>query len=200
MYAAVTFYSGMKLINCKEISSQCGKILQQHGHAQYLAHHIQFVRCVDRLMGIRDVHNEESESVTQAMEILKTGANSGSIHYNFQTMYIHFMFREYEDMKIFADQLYSFNFYKWAILISYAYHKFFGGLVSFWIYRQSNDPIWASRGREDIAQMKKWAESSQHNFQQKVFLLLAEEAFSNHDYQGAQTLYQKAVSTARENR
>jgi predicted ATPase len=200
MYAVVTFYCGMKLINCKEIASLTGKLLQHHGHAQYLAHHIQFVRGVDRLMGIRDVHNEESESITQAKEILKKGTNSGSIHYNFQRMYIHFMFREYEDIKIFADQLYSFNFYKWVILISYAYHKFFGGLVSFWIYRQSNDPIWASRGREELAQMKKWAESSQHNFQHKVCLLEAEEAFSNHDYQGAQILYEKAVSTARESR
>jgi hypothetical protein len=48
--------------------------------------------------------------------------------------------------------------------------------------------------------MKKWAESLQHNFQQKVCLLLAEEAFSNHDYQEATILYEKAVSTAREHR
>ncbi len=48
--------------------------------------------------------------------------------------------------------------------------------------------------------MKKWAASSQHNFQHRMYLLEAEEAFCDNDPVSAQLLYEKAVSTAREHR
>ena len=77
-------------------------------------------------------------------------------------------------------------------------HFAVGGLASFWIYRQTNDPVWAERGRECKATMKNWAETaSQHNFQHKAYLLEAEEAFCNHNHELAKSLYEKAVSTAR---
>lgn len=75
-----------------------------------------------------------------------------------------------------------------------------GGLVSFWIYRQSNDAKWSERGRKAKVAMRNWAESSHHNFQHKSYLLEAEEAYSYKDIEGAKSLYEKAVSTAREHR
>ena len=77
-------------------------------------------------------------------------------------------------------------------------HFAVGGLASFWIYRQTNDPVWAERGRESKLAMNRWAETaSQHNFQHKAYLLEAEEAFCNHNHELAKSLYEKAVSTAR---
>ncbi|KAL3800898.1 hypothetical protein ACHAW5_002049 [Stephanodiscus triporus] len=80
----------------------------------------------------------------------------------------------------------------------YANHKFYGGLVAFWVYRQSHDPTWAERGRTAKVAMMKWAEWSHHNFQHRVYLLDAEDAFCNNDTERAQLLYEKAVSTARD--
>ena len=75
-----------------------------------------------------------------------------------------------------------------------------GGLVSFWIFRRTNDTKWSPRGIKFKLVIQKLAESSQHNFQHEVYLLEAEEAFSNKNYELAKSLYEKAVSTARKHR
>ena len=51
-----------------------------------------------------------------------------------------------------------------------------------------------------MAEMKKWAESSQHNFQAQAYLLEAEEAFSNNEAERAESLYEMAMSSAKEHR
>jgi hypothetical protein len=48
--------------------------------------------------------------------------------------------------------------------------------------------------------MKKYAETSHHNFQHKLYLLEAEEAFCNNHNESAESLYEKSVSTARDHR
>ena len=75
-----------------------------------------------------------------------------------------------------------------------------GGLVSFWIYRRTNNTKWSARGINFKIVIQKLAESSQHNFQHEVYLLEAEEAFSNKNYELAKSLYEKAVSIARKHR
>ena len=76
-----------------------------------------------------------------------------------------------------------------------------GGLASFWVYRQTNDPVWAERGRESKLAMKKWAETaSQHNFQHKLYLLEADEAFCGGDFMDAKVFYGHAVTAARRHR
>lgn len=76
-----------------------------------------------------------------------------------------------------------------------------GGLVSFWVYRQTKDPVWAERGRQNKATMKKWVETaSEHNFQQKLYLLEAEEAFCSGDSINAKLFYEHAVTAARKHR
>jgi hypothetical protein len=79
-------------------------------------------------------------------------------------------------------------------------HVFFGGLVAFRLYRETKDPIWAERGQSAKIATKKWAEFSQHNFQHRVYLLEAEEAFCNNDNESAQLLYESAISAARRHR
>ncbi|KAL3785483.1 hypothetical protein HJC23_008293 [Cyclotella cryptica] len=60
--------------------------------------------------------------------------------------------------------------------IWYAMHEFYGGLVSYRIYRETGDTKWLDRGRQCKSAIKLWAEQgSLWNFEQKHYLLEAEE-------------------------
>ena len=108
------------------------------------------------------------------------------------------MLREYDDMVVFAEQFFRQPNYSWVLHFPRTIFEFYGGLVAFWVYRQTNDPTWLERGQKAKVAMKKWAEGSHHNFQHRVYLLEAEEASCNNNTENAQLLYEKAVSTARE--
>ena len=101
-------------------------------------------------------------------------------------------------MKVYAEQYFHVNCESWVLYFTFSVHKFFGGLIAFWVYCQTNDIIWAERGQAAKSAMKKLAESSPHNFQHRVYLLEAEEAFCLNGAKRAQILYEKAVCTARE--
>ena len=142
-----------------------------------------------------------NDTAAKVEEILKNAHHHASITFTFQKMYIHFMFREYDDMKLFAEKFFStVNSRKWILLLVLVFRNFYSGIVAFWVYRQTKDPIWFKRGQAARVAMKKWAESSHHNFQHKVHLLEAEEAFCNNHTESAKLLYEKAVSVARDNR
>ena len=101
---------------------------------------------------------------------------------------------------MFAEKSFSMNNHNWVFHFPFTSQKFYGGIVAFWVYRQTKDPIWAERGRSAKIAFEKWAESSQHNFQHKVYLLEAEEAFCNNDNEQAQLYYEMAMSSAKEHR
>ena len=200
-YCAMAFWGSSNLIHCKDHFSRTCRLLEQHGHLNILAHIIQMVKNIQLLIGITDGQAEtpmSNATTIQLEEILQITNHQGSIAFNAQKMNIHFMFREYDDMKVFAEQFFSFSHDSWVFHFGITEGNFFGGLVAFWVYRQTNEPTWAERGSNAKVAMKKWAESSQHNFQHRVYLLEAEEAFCNNDAERAQLLYEKAVSTARE--
>ncbi len=193
------------MIICKEHFSRTCRLLYQHGHSNLLSLLLPIVKTIQLLMGENDSQDGVSKSndgtAAQVEEILKNAnqtSHTGSIAFNFQKMYLHFMFREFNDMKMFAEKFFGVKFHNWVFHFPYTCQKFYGGLVAFWVYRQTKDPTWAERGRSAKYAIKKWAESSQHNFQHKVYLLEAEEASCNNDTESAQSLYEKAISTSRE--
>jgi predicted ATPase len=202
MYCGVLSWAGTKLTICNEHLSETCRLLKQHGHFILLAHAIQMEKNVQLLMGTADGQDDTSTSngTVEVEEILKN-SNSGSISFTFQKMLIHFMFREYDSMKLFAEKFFSVNYHNWNLLFAYGCQKFFGGLVAFWVCRQTKNPTWSVLGWSAKVAVKKWAdESSQHNFQHKVYLLEAEEAFCNNDTEKAQLYYEMAVSSAKEHR
>ena len=202
-YCLLGFWFGTKLIVCKEHISRTFRLMEQHGHFNFLASLIQMSKNIQLLMGSNAGQDEMSMSnatTAQVEKILQNANHHGSIAFNFQKMYLHFMFREYEGMKVFAEQFYSVNVHNYVLHFPQAGQKFYGGLVAFRVYRQTNDYSWVERGRAAKVATKKWAELSHHNFQHRVYLLEAEEAFCNNDPIRAQLLYEKAVSTAREHR
>ncbi len=53
------------------------------------------------------------------------------------------------------------------------------------------------RGNKSKLALKQWAESSQWTFENKWYLLEAEESFCNNDFEAAKTYYDKAVLSAK---
>ncbi|KAL7541084.1 hypothetical protein ACHAXR_010617 [Thalassiosira sp. AJA248-18] len=202
-YVGTSFWSGMKLPVCRERYARAHKLMEEHNHLTWLAHIIHMETNVLTLMGEQEDTAQSSGSngtEIQLGEDFRKENQHASMTYYFQKMYISFMLREYDQMKDCAEQYFEYNLRSWAILYIFTAETYVSGLVSFWIYRQSNDPKWAERGCKAVFAMKKWAESSEHNFQQNAYLLEAEQAFSNNDIENAEALYEKAISASRRHR
>ena len=117
----------------------------------------------------------------------------------FHTAYISFMFRSYDDMKVNIEKYLGCIRNTWAnLLLAHAQHAFYVGLISFWLVRKSRDEHqWHQMGNKSKLALKKWTESSQWTFENKWYLLEAEESFCNNDLDAAKTYYDKAISSAK---
>lgn len=87
-----------------------------------------------------------------------------------------------------------------TLLFIHTHGAFFSALVAFWVFRKTNEQLWADRGQKGKLAMQQWAESCQHNFQHKAYLLEAEEKFCNKDFDDAKLLYANAISSAKVSR
>jgi hypothetical protein len=86
----------------------------------------------------------------------------------------------------------------WLLSSAYAGHEFFGGLVSFRIYRETGDSLWLERGKLCKSTIQLWAEQgSLWNFEHKHFLMKAEEHYCKSELLCAQTAYSNALVSAR---
>jgi hypothetical protein len=116
----------------------------------------------------------------------------------FHTAYISFMFRSYDDMKVNIEKYLGCIRNTWAnLLLTNAQHAFYVGLFSFWLARKREEQQYYQRGNKSKLALKKWTESSQWTFENKWYLLEAEESFCNKDFEAAKAYYEKAVSSAK---
>ena len=70
--------------------------------------------------------------------------------------------------------------------------------VLYIVYRKTLDPIWLERGKTKCRYLKEWAEKgSTWNFENKLMLLQAEESYCDGNVEGAKSLYDAAISSAR---
>ncbi len=88
----------------------------------------------------------------------------------------------------------------WSILYVHSAQAFLSGLAAYWMFRKSNDPKWVERASKAKYAMKKWADTHEWNFQNKFYLMEAEEAFCYKDTNSAKTFYEKAITSARKHR
>ena len=89
----------------------------------------------------------------------------------------------------------------WYLQAGYALQTFLLGLVSFRIYRETREDLWAQRAKKSRKSIESWNEQgSKWNFKHKLELMEAEEAYSNGDFASAQVLYDEAVSTAKQHK
>ncbi|KAL3817360.1 hypothetical protein ACHAXA_004486 [Cyclostephanos tholiformis] len=200
-YCTESFWSGVKLADCKERFNRTLRLMETRGNMTVYASIMMMEEKLDLLMGADEGEDKSSitdDSEIQAAQDLRETNPLFRRSFFFQKMYVYFTFCESAKMKEFAELFFMTS--DPVIWASYHYmtmHKFYGGLVAFRLYRETKNPIWAERGQAAKFATKKWAESSRHNFQHRVYLLEAEEAFCNNDIEHAQLLYENAISAAR---
>ena len=190
-------WASTKLSILKQEFASARKSYEEHGHLAWVSHSIYIEKALSMLMGIQDDSMVATESRVE--KYIEQNPHASRYAY-FQKMYFSFMMREYDEMKALAEKFFQFDPPKWMLVIGRANQSFYCGLVAWWIYRQTKDAIWAGRGCNSKNEMKKWSESSEHNFLHRFYLLEAEEAFANEKIEGAKFLYEKAVSTAGQHR
>jgi ATP-dependent RNA helicase DDX31/DBP7 len=89
----------------------------------------------------------------------------------------------------------------WNLLSGHAVHAFIGGLASFRIYCETRDPLWAERAEHFRQRIKTWKDQGcLWNFENKNFLLDAENYYSNGNMELAQVSYDNAISSARQHK
>jgi len=142
---------------------------------------------------------KEPKQVSTEEQIILATNNSVMTTCYYQKTYISFMFRSYEDTKHYAEKYFACIDNTWAnLFLHHAYHAFYIGLISFWFARKSRDEQqWYERGEKSKLAMKKWVESSQWTFENKLYLLEAEEAFCDRKFEVAEIFYENAVRSAK---
>ncbi|KAL3800897.1 hypothetical protein ACHAW5_002048 [Stephanodiscus triporus] len=61
-HVLISFWCGTKLFMCREHYFRTRRLMEQHGHINFLAHAIQFEKNIQMLMGIKDGQDETSMS------------------------------------------------------------------------------------------------------------------------------------------
>ena len=158
------------------------------------------LRVVLKLIGIDEKPKYES---AEGENILTTNSSVMTSNY-FQEAYTSFMFRLYDDTKHYTEKYLACAVNTWAnLFLQHALHAFFMGLISFWLARKSREgqqQQWLERGKRSKLALKKWAESSQWTFENKWYLLEAEESYCNNDFDTAKMCYEKAISSAKDHK
>lgn len=89
-----------------------------------------------------------------------------------------------------------------AIFPRKIYGFFIDGMIGFSFARKYKDEkeVWEKIGNSMISKFQKWAESSEWNFTNKLYLLLAERYFLQNDQESAFEYYDKAIKAACDHR
>jgi hypothetical protein len=186
------YVSGVKLQTLKEIHEKTQALMRENNHLIFLVHIKQVQRGVLKLIG------SDEEVTIPEEETLMASNNSVLKTSRFRKSYISFMFRSYDDAKENVPKFFNCRENAWAnLLTNHINHALYTGLISFWVARKSGLQYWFEKGNESKLTMKSWAESSQWTFENKWYLLEAEESFSNNDYEAAKSFYTQAISSAK---
>ena len=186
------YVAGINLQTMREEQEKAQRLMKENGHLVFLVHLKLVQRGLFRLIGSdeRVTIPEEEHLLALNNSVVKTGC--------FRKAYISFMFRSYDDAKENVSKFFACHENAWSLLTNHINHAFFTGLISFWVARKSGEQYWFGRGNESKLTLKRWSESSQcWTFENKWYLLEAEEAFSNNDYETAKSFYTQAISSAK---
>jgi len=185
-------------VNLQTTREKCAKVINftyERKMFIFMTQHQCLQKSVLKLIG-----TDEMPKYTSAEEenILATNYSVRTSYY-FWRAFTSFMFRSYDDSKHYAEKYLDCVGNTWAnLFLQHALHAFYIGLVSFWVARKSKDgQQWHERGKRSKLALKKWAESSQWTFENKWYLLEAEESYCNNDFDAAKTYYEKAIAAAK---
>ncbi len=195
-----SFFSGAKLQTMREKYAKTIEMLEETKQLAFLVIQQQCQRSIIRLVGL-----EEKQKYVIEEQNLIARNNSVLRSYCFQKAYISFIFRSYDDTKIAVEKYFACSETTWPNLLFFqAVQSFYIGLKSFWVARKSREEQqqqqWYQRGNKSKLALKQWAESSRWNFENKWYLLEAEEAYCNNDFESAKSFYEKAISSAKDHK
>eukprot|EP00985_Skeletonema_marinoi_P001074 scaffold434_cov190-Skeletonema_marinoi.AAC.5 len=192
-----SFFAGSNLQRMRDRFAEAIKLSAERKQLNYMLQAQQVQHSVSKLIGA----GEELNYFSEGRNIL--ASNSSVVRsFHYQTAYVSFMFRSYDDMVENIEKYFAFQETTWACLFfAHAVHAFYTGLISFWVARKSSDrQQWHERGEQSKLALKKWAESSRWTFEHKWYLLEAEESYYYNDFEVAELFYEKAISSAKEHK
>mmetsp|Transcript_24007 Transcript_24007/g.39085 ORF Transcript_24007/g.39085 Transcript_24007/m.39085 type:complete len:1132 (+) Transcript_24007:489-3884(+) len=197
-YCANILLAGMNLHTTREKCAESENFMYERKMLIFMVQLQCIQRSVFKLIGTDEKPKNDS---AEGENILATNNSVMTSHY-FQKAYISFMFRLYDDSKHYTEKYLDCIVSTWAnLLLLHAFHAFYIGLVSFWVARKSREEqSWYQRGNKSKLALKKWTESSQWSFENKWYLLEAEESFYNNDFDAAKSYYDKAISSAKDHK
>eukprot|EP00804_Cyclotella_cryptica_P014030 CCRYP_002508-RA/>CCRYP_002508-RA protein AED:0.03 eAED:0.03 QI:1061/1/1/1/1/1/4/164/1320 len=187
-YCGTILRTGLDLLSVKDVFAQALRYMKRQNH---LTGYYYLLPSNYSILVLLD--EAVSETVTEDQ---LTNRQQVVIFY-YQKMFLSLIMNMYDDMRRYGEKFFELRMSSWLLVVSNAGHEFFGGLVSFRIYRETGKTLWLERGKQCKASIQPWAEQgSLWNFEHKVFLLEAEEYYSCHDYSGAQVAYNNAIESA----
>ncbi|KAL7439121.1 hypothetical protein ACHAXM_006808 [Skeletonema potamos] len=192
---AGSFFSGVNLQTMREKCAEGIKFMGERKQVIFMMQMQHVQHSVFKLIGADEEPKYLSADETN---ILATN-NSVRTTYYYQRTYMSFTFRSCDDTKENCEKYFTCIGNTWSnLFLHHALHTFYIGLISFWLARQSREAqLWHERGKKSKLSLKKWAETSQWTFENKWYLLEAEESYCNNDINAAKKYYEKALSSAK---
>jgi len=212
VYNNLCLWSGKELNAVVIAMKEAMKETKYHKNFGVLALMQPMLRIALRLMGQSDAPATQQDNLTNDFdETCNDGGNTGK--YAIQSHTIFFVrlsealiFRELDKAMEAAEKYFSVNEsvgrYFTISTPNMFFRRFYSGLVSFWAARESNvnkeSERWRKRGVDCKDEIEKLSFSaSTWNFQNKAYLLQAEEQFCTRNYEMAETLYDAAISSSK---
>eukprot|EP00985_Skeletonema_marinoi_P019265 scaffold10976_cov95-Skeletonema_marinoi.AAC.1 len=191
------YVAGVKLQTILEEYEIMMRLAKENNHSIFLVHIKQIQRDILRLIG-----SDEEVTIPEHEKLIASN-NSVLKTFCFRKAYISFMFRSYDDAKEYVLKFFDCRENAWAnLMVTHVYHALYTGLISFWVARESRAidaqyQYWIAMGNESKLTLKRWVQSSPWTFENKWYLLEAEESFSHNDYEAAKSFYKQAISSAK---
>jgi len=192
LFCVGSFFAGISLQTVRENFLVSQAMMVERKQVIFLIRVQQCQRSLFKLIGVE----EEPKYISDEQHIFATN-NSVLRLYCFHKAYICFMFRSYDDAKYYAEKYFDCS-ETTNLFFEEAVFTFYIGLISFWVARKSleEQERWHNRGKQSKLALKTWAESSRWTFENKWYLLEAEESYCSNDFKTAESFYEKAVSSA----
>ncbi|KAL7434817.1 hypothetical protein ACHAXM_004348 [Skeletonema potamos] len=197
LYCNNSFFAGSKLQTMRGKCAEAIKFMKERKTVIFMLQTQFFQHTVFKLIGT----GEEPEHLSEGNDILVTN-NSVRASYYYQRAYTSFMLRSYDDTNENITMYLACISSTWAnLFFHHAFHSFYVGLISFWLERKSTEgQHWYQRGNNSKFALRRWAESSQWTFENKWYLLEAEDAYCNNNFDAAKAYYDKAISSAKDHK
>ncbi len=161
------------------------------------------IECLLGLVSKLSGKEEKSKYVsTEVVHGILATNNNVTATYYVQKAYVSFIFRSYDDSKLYIEKHLEVVENTWAnLLVAHSFLAFYFGLISFWVARKSRDePQWLEHGNRSKLAFKKWAESSKWTFENKWYLLEAEGSYCSNDFDRAKLFYEKAITSSQDHK